>query len=113
MNTIYKVIWNDALRVFQVVNEITRSRKRACSVKNVHVGSAAMMRRASFVAGSALTLLAASVSSAWADDYTFNGTVDLAGGSTNIETLEDGSHLPTADQSYGHFRKFNPLTSKG
>lgn len=100
MNTIYKVIWNDALRVFQVVNEITRSRKRACSVKSVHSGSVATMRRAAFVAGSALALLAASVSSAWADDYTFNGTVDLAGGSTNIETLEDGSNLPTADQSY-------------
>lgn len=36
MNTIYKVIWNDALRLFQVVNEMTRSRKRACSVKSVH-----------------------------------------------------------------------------
>ncbi|WP_239477734.1 ESPR domain-containing protein, partial [Sutterella massiliensis] len=37
MNTIYKVIWNDALRLYQVVNEMCRSRRKACSVKAVHV----------------------------------------------------------------------------
>lgn len=33
MNAIYKVIWNDALRLYQVVNEMCRSRRKACSVK--------------------------------------------------------------------------------
>lgn len=37
MNAIYKVIWNDALRLYQVVNEMCRSRRKGCSVKAVHV----------------------------------------------------------------------------
>ena len=36
MNAIYKVIWNDAIRQYQVVNELCRSRRKACSVKAVH-----------------------------------------------------------------------------
>lgn len=28
MNAIYKVIWNDALRLYQVVNEMCRSAER-------------------------------------------------------------------------------------
>ncbi len=35
MNTIYKVIWNDALRVFQVVNELTRNRGKKTSVSRI------------------------------------------------------------------------------
>ena len=33
MNTIYKVIWNDALQVFQAVNEITKSHRKHTSVR--------------------------------------------------------------------------------
>lgn len=39
MNAIYKVIWNDAIRQYQVVNELCRSRRKACSVKAVHIKS--------------------------------------------------------------------------
>lgn len=39
MNTIYKVVWNDALSLYQVVNELCRSRRKACSVKSVHSAS--------------------------------------------------------------------------
>lgn len=35
MNTIYKVIWNDTLRVFQVVNELTRNRGKKTSVSRI------------------------------------------------------------------------------
>lgn len=40
MNAIYKVIWNDAIRQYQVVNELCRSRRKACSVKAVHTDGA-------------------------------------------------------------------------
>lgn len=42
MNAIYKVIWNDALRLYQVVNEMCRSRRKACSVKAVHMDLVAL-----------------------------------------------------------------------
>ena len=32
MNTIYKVVWNDLLNLFQVVNELTRSRGKKNSI---------------------------------------------------------------------------------
>ena len=100
MNAIYKVIWNDALRIYQVVNEMCRSRRKACSVKCVHGSPAPTLRRTAYIAGSALAFFAASMHPAWADDFTFNGTIDLAGGSTNVDTLEDASSLPSANQSY-------------
>lgn len=31
MNAIYKVIWNDAIRQYQVVNELCRSRRKNCA----------------------------------------------------------------------------------
>lgn len=64
MNAIYKVIWNDAIRQYQVVNELCRSRRKACSVKAVHVESTlgarsvvSSLKRGAVVAGSALTML--------------------------------------------------------
>lgn len=64
MNAIYKVIWNDAIRQYQVVNELCRSRRKACSVKAVHVESVSgahsvvsSLKRGAVLAGSALTML--------------------------------------------------------
>ncbi len=60
MNAIYKVIWNDAIRQYQVVNELCRSRRKACSVKAVHTdgtahhGFGARFGKCLMVAGSAL-----------------------------------------------------------
>lgn len=64
MNAIYKVIWNDAIRQYQVVNELCRSRRKACSVKAVHIESVSgahfvvsSLKRGAVLAGSALTML--------------------------------------------------------
>lgn len=65
MNAIYKVIWNDAIRQYQVVNELCRSRRKACSVKAVHTETASgshsvvsSLKRGAVIIGSTLTLLA-------------------------------------------------------
>ena len=100
MNAIYKVIWNDALRIYQVVNEMCRSRRKACSVKCVHGSPAPTLRRTAYIAGSALAFFAASMHPAWAADYTFKGSVDLAGGSYGVESVADTSGLPSGDEAY-------------
>ena len=100
MNAIYKVIWNDALRIYQVVNEMCRSRRKACSVKCVHGSPAPTLRRTAYIAGSALAFFAASMHPAWAADYTFKGSVDLAGGSYGVESVADSSELPSEGQAY-------------
>ena len=100
MNAIYKVIWNDALRIYQVVNEMCRSRRKACSVKCVHGSPAPTLRRTAYIAGSALAFFAASMHPAWAADYTFKGSVDLAGGSYGVESVADTSELPSGDEAY-------------
>ena len=109
MNTIYKVIWNDALRVFQVVNEITRSRKRACSVKSVHTEDASnklgeALRRGTLIAGTTLTLLFSTLPAAQAANYTFDpglvidlGSQTVIGGS--IPTI-NASDLPAANEQF-------------
>lgn len=78
MNAIYKVIWNDAIRQYQVVNELCRSRRKACSVKAVHTETASgshsvvsSLKRGAVIIGSTLTLLATGTT-VWADDYVFN-----------------------------------------
>lgn len=66
MNAIYKVIWNDAIRQYQVVNELCRSRRKACSVKAVHTETASgshsvvsSLRRGALIAGTTLAMLTA------------------------------------------------------
>ena len=58
MNKTYKVVWNDALGLFQVVNEFTRGRKKSAGGRNPDasdvVGGASGLR---------ISALAAAVSS--------------------------------------------------
>lgn len=106
MNAIYKVIWNDALRIYQVVNEMCRSRRKACSVKCVHAPDS-IRRSRTIISRSALAalggsfLLAATLPAA-AADYTLpeNFHVDLAGSSMNYETVTDGTALPVTGEQY-------------
>lgn len=59
MNAIYKVIWNDAIRQYQVVNELCRSRRKACSVKAVHMeGSGRSLKRSVLATAAAVTMMA-------------------------------------------------------
>lgn len=98
MNAIYKVIWNDALRLYQVVNEMCRSRRKGCSVKAVHVdGSshsvAGSLKTGAVIAGSALAMLAAGMP-AWGLDLDLDfqeGTFNMAGDRGNTpETITEG-----------------------
>lgn len=65
MNAIYKVIWNDAIRQYQVVNELCRSRRKACSVKAVHTDGGNSVRKLAVAVGASLVALG-SMGSAWA-----------------------------------------------
>lgn len=65
MNAIYKVIWNDAIRQYQVVNELCRSRRKACSVKAVHTDVGNSVRKLAVAVGASLVALG-SMGSAWA-----------------------------------------------
>ena len=99
MNTIYKVIWNDALRVYQVVNELCRSHRKACSVKAVHVQEHSVtesLKRGALITGSALALLTANVPS-WASSIVVNqnqgfewslGTGQLVGQPIDLTGME-------------------------
>ena len=105
MNTIYKVIWNDALRVFQVVNEITRSRKRACSVKSVHLAGSehksSVFKSGLWVAGTSLMLLGSSVS--WAANQPIDlpeGTIDLGGQASNQAIEMSTAVMPTGNEYF-------------
>lgn len=74
MNAIYKVIWNDAIRQYQVVNELCRSRRKACSVKAVHTDGAGRSLKRSVLATAAATLIGSAAllgvpGSVWADDF--------------------------------------------
>lgn len=94
MNTIYKVIWNDALRVYQVVNELCSSHRKACSVKAVHVEKP--LTQSVKQALTAIAAVAALIPAAQALDfdpsYQINiGESTVVGGNDNIPTF-------TADQ---------------
>ena len=74
MNAIYKVIWNGAIRQYQVVNELCRSRRKACSVKAVHTDGAGRSLKRSVLATAAATLIGSAAilgvpGSVWADDF--------------------------------------------
>lgn len=99
MNAIYKVIWNDALRLYQVVNEMCRSRRKGCSVKSVHVdGSshsvAGSLKTGAVIAGSALAMLAAGMP-AWGLDLDFQeGTFNMAGDRGNTPVTITEGQIP-------------------
>lgn len=101
MNTIYKVIWNDALRLYQVVNEMCRSRRKACSVKAVHGASSVVAGAAAVVIGTT-SLLGATGSALAANhniaDYDPDIEINIGTGSVNNGTLPevDISELPGA-----------------
>lgn len=93
MNAIYKVIWNDAIRQYQVVNELCRSRRKACSVKAVHIESASRgifhALKLGTMAG-VLGLLTLTSPVLAADYYVPEFTWSLGGG-----TITSGSFSPT------------------
>lgn len=97
MNTIYKVIWNDALRLYQVVNEMCRSRRKACSVKAVHMeGSGRSLKRSVLATAAAVTMMAGG--GAFAMDLP-GMVIDLGGGrvTTELPTYE-AADLPSAGE---------------
>ena len=109
MNAIYKVIWNDAIRQYQVVNELCRSRRKACSVKAVHVESTlgarsvvSSLKRGAVVAGSALTMLFGwgGVAQAQVQELPLDGLViDLGGGTASGIPSYPVDELPGAGGS--------------
>ena len=114
MNAIYKVIWNDAIRQYQVVNELCRSRRKACSVKAVHTdgtahhGFGARFGKCLMVAGSALLLLS-SFGNAWAvtkDGNTVNFEESLVLTDTG-GLLDNGNSLSLSDELLSDVNSFN------
>lgn len=98
MNAIYKVIWNDSLRLYQVVNEMCRSRRKACSVKAVHMeGSGRTLKRSVLATAAAVTMMAGG--GAFAMDLP-GMVIDLGGGrvTTELPTYEVAD-LPSAGES--------------
>ena len=98
MNAIYKAIWNDALRLYQVVNEMCRSRRKACSVKAVHMeGSGRTLKRSVLATAAAVTMMAGG--GAFAMDLP-GMVIDLGGGrvTTELPTYEVAD-LPSAGES--------------
>lgn len=89
MNAIYKVIWNDAIRQYQVVNELCRSRRKACSVKAVHTERTSNSVTRSLKIGAAVVGAIAAMGTgmnAYADDLLLDfadGTFDMDGGTNN------------------------------
>ena len=110
MNTIYKVIWNDALQVFQAVNEITKSHRKHTSVRtgggyvsehsDSHPSSLRLKAVAVAVAGAIFQSSGLLVSTpAMADEYVFNDLVlDLSSGVVTEETKPtiNSAELPSA-----------------
>lgn len=115
MNAIYKVIWNDAIRQYQVVNELCRSRRKACSVKAVHTDGSthhgaftAKLGKMLMVAGSSL-LLMGSIGSAWAinkDGNTINFDEALSMSGTE-GSLNNEEPVNLTDQNLSGVSNFN------
>lgn len=106
MNAIYKVIWNDAIRQYQVVNELCRSRRKACSVKAVHTDGFGRTLKRSVLATAAATLVSSAAllgapGSAFAADHNLadydpNIEINIGTGSVNNGSRPqvDASDLP-------------------
>ncbi len=111
MNAIYKVIWNDAIRQYQVVNELCRSRRKACSVKAVHTDGAGRSLKRSVLATAAATLIGSAAllgttGLAWADNHNIGEydpdiEINIGTGSVNNGTLPkvDISQLPGSGET--------------
>lgn len=96
MNAIYKVIWNDAIRQYQVVNELCRSCRKACSVKAVHTESASgshsvvsSLKRGALIAGTTLAMLTAWVGAAQANPVNISGSFTWNIGTNLITGADD------------------------
>lgn len=109
MNAIYKVIWNDAIRQYQVVNELCRSRRKACSVKAVHTEQTSNSATRSLKIGTALVGAIAAMGvgmTAYAEDLRLDyvdGTFDTDGGTLNDPLqfdLGNVPNLPTSNQFF-------------
>lgn len=109
MNAIYKVIWNDAIRQYQVVNELCRSRRKACSVKAVHTERTSNSATRSLKIGTALIGAIAAMGvgmTAYAEDLPLDfvdGTFDTDGGTLNDPLqfdLGDVPNFPTSNQFF-------------
>lgn len=94
MNAIYKVIWNDAIRQYQVVNELCRSRRKACSVKAVHTdGFGRSLKRRVLAAAAAVAMMAGGA--AYAADITLGGLeINVGSKNTSNVTNFDQDQLP-------------------
>lgn len=94
MNAIYKVIWNDAIRQYQVVNELCRSRRKACSVKAVHTdGFGRSLKRSVLATAAAVAMMAGGA--AYATDITLGGLeINVGSKNTSNVTNFDQDQLP-------------------
>ena len=94
MNAIYKVIWNDAIRQYQVVNELCRSRRKACSVKAVHTdGFGRSLKRSVLATAAAVAMMAGGA--AYAADITLGGLeINVGSKNTSNVTNFDQGQLP-------------------
>ncbi len=94
MNAIYKVIWNDAIRQYQVVNELCRSRRKACSVKAVHTdGFGRSLKRSVLATAAAVAMMAGGA--AYAADITLGGLeINVGSKNTSNVTNFDQDQLP-------------------
>ena len=93
MNKTYKVVWNDALGLFQVVNELTRGRRKSAGGRNPDasdvVGGASGLRISALAAAVSSLLLITTPS--FAADLTIN---DLNIGTTSTTTALTTEALP-------------------
>lgn len=111
MNAIYKVIWNDAIRQYQVVNELCRSRRKACSVKAVHTDGFGRTIERRVLATAAATLIGSAAllgapGSVWAGDFNLGEhapdiEINIGTGSVNNGTPPkvDFSLLPGSNET--------------
>lgn len=111
MNAIYKVIWNDAIRQYQVVNELCRSRRKACSVKAVHTDGFGRTIERRVLATAAATLIGSAAllgapGSVWAGDFDLGEhapdiEINIGTGSVNNGTPPkvDFSLLPGSNET--------------
>lgn len=111
MNAIYKVIWNDAIRQYQVVNELCRSRRKACSVKAVHTDGFGRTIERRVLATAAATLIGSAAllgapGSVWAGNFNLGEhapdiEINIGTGSVNNGTPPkvDFSLLPGSNET--------------
>lgn len=117
MNAIYKVIWNDALRLYQVVNEMCRSRRKACSANAVHsaaacvncaaqeesgrTGTSTALRKSTLAVAAAVTVGLTGAAGATPLPIVFpNASINLTGASTEEPQEIEADQLPEDGEAY-------------